>query len=150
MHRLTIIVSLLSIACTQTTPSLEEEKSPDPVTWRVDSLDIPVCKPCDDFSADFKWKLNKLYGQEVNIGDLLDLRGGVLQHITMKGDTINRNKSMIREEILEIYGSDWVDYAYIVERNDSVLILRKPQRITYELGTEPPPNDLFIYLSTVK
>ncbi len=57
---------------------------------------------------------------------------------------------MIREEILEIYGSDWVDYAYIVERNDSVLILRKPQRITYELGTEPPPNDLFIYLSTVK
>ena len=150
MHYLTIIVFLLSIACAQTPPSLEEDKSPVRVTWRVDSLDIPVCKPCDDFSEDFKWKLNKLYGQEISIGDLLDLREGVLYHITMKGDTLKQEKSMISEDILEIYGSDWVDYAYIVERNDSVLILKKSQRITYELGTEPPPNDLIIYLSTVK
>ena len=148
MNRFYVILLLSAVACAprREGPIDSIYQSAETQSWRVDSLNIPVCKLCDDLNM----KLNKLFSKEIQLGDILRLHEGRLYHIDMNGDTMSQNKSMIHENHLEIYGSDWVDYADIVEHNDSALILKKAQRITYEVGSEPPPNDLVIYLTRIE
>jgi hypothetical protein len=95
-------------------------------------------------------KLNMFFTKEIQHGHILSFHEGRLFHIDINGDTLTRNDSRINETYLEIHGSDWVYFTDIVEQNDSVLVLKQVQRITYEIRTEPPPNDLFIYLSRIE
>ncbi|MFN6946313.1 MAG: hypothetical protein ACK4ND_15295, partial [Cytophagaceae bacterium] len=82
--------------------------------WKVDSLDVPNCKMCEDA----KMSLKKLFGNEVNVGDKLVLAGDKLFYISNAGDTLNKSNYSITDESLEIYGSDWVDMAEIIEKLD--------------------------------
>ena len=43
-----------------------------------------------------------------------------------------------------------MDYANVIQLKSEMMALLKTQRIVYESGTEPPANDLIIYLKKVK
>jgi hypothetical protein len=114
--------------------------------WRIDSLDIPKCQMCDDM----KMSLKKLFRHEVSIGGSLIMTEKKLLHLSFDGDTLSENNYSLDNEKLEIFGSDWVDYAEVEQLDDKRMTLVKTQRIVYESGTEPPPNDLIIYLKKEK
>ena len=126
--------------------SKHELKQSEATVWRVDSLDIPDCKLCDEVFV----KVNKLYGKEVNIGHRLELTDKRLLHINTTGDTIYQANYTMDQDYLTTYGSDWNSNANIIERTEKTLILKKPQKVINEEGGNRPENDLIIYLTRIK
>jgi len=139
-----IIFLFLTFGCGQTIEKTSENKltTAQAAIWRIDSLDIPQCELCDEL----RMKLNMLFGNEVSVGDKLIMTEKKLIHVSMKGDTLATNNFRFLDKNLEIFGSDWFDYAEILSLNNSKLILSKTQRIAYKQGDEHIDKNLIIHL----
>jgi hypothetical protein len=112
--------------------------------WNVDSLAVPNCGTCEGMD------LNLLFGKQVNVNDKLVMTPEKLFHLTSIGDTLSINSYRIDNEIFEIFGSDWVSYATVVEKNEDEMKLISLQQVSYPIGQEPPSNELQIYLKKEK